>query len=128
MVKVEVIIDNFSLKKFNELKNLERKKESKNKQGFLYEGDTFECSKEMSVYLTGKNPLNLQVVKIIEVIPEKEEITEEDVQAVAKAIVEEAEERKETVENIVDEIIEETEEIEEKKPKKTISKKKKEEK
>ena len=92
MVKVEVIIDNFSLKKFSELKNLERKKESKNEQGFLYEGDTFECSKEMAVYLTGKNPLDLQVVKIIEVIPE------------------------------------EVEEIKTEKPKKTTSKKKKEEK
>ena len=106
MVKVEVIIDNFSLKKFSELKNIVRKKESKNKQGFLYEGDTFECSKEMADYLTGNNPLNLQVVKVIEIIPEKEEI-----QVVAN-------------ENIVNKIIEEIEE----KPKKRTSKKKKEEK
>ena len=58
-------------------------------------------------------------------IKEKEEISEEEVQAVAKAIVAEAEEREKTVETIVDEIIEEAkEEKKASKPKKTKSKKK----
>ena len=33
--------------------------------------DTFECDKEMVDYLTGNNPLNKAVVKVIEVIPEE---------------------------------------------------------
>jgi len=137
MVKCEVIKE-FTLKRFKELKNLKRKRIERNGNK-LNTGDIFECAKEMAEYLTGNNPENEQVVRIIEVIPEKdakpteivtekEEITEEEVQAVVKAIVEESEERKDTVENIVNEIIEEAEETEEKKPKKTTPKKKKEKK
>lgn len=50
---------------------------------------------------------------------EYEEITEEEVQAVATAIVEQAEEENKTVEEVVNEIVEETtEEVVEEKPKK----------
>jgi len=124
MIKCKVV-GKFDLKAFKELRNIEREKkehESAKYDGKLFVNDKFECSQEMADYLTGNNPLNLQVVKIIEVIPEKEEITEKEVQAVAKAIVEESEERKDTVENIINEIIEESEK---EKPHKKAFKKKK---
>lgn len=67
MIKVEVI-ENFSLKRFNEIANLERAKQ--NVAGKLNVGDKFECSKELADYLLGNNPLNKAVVKVIEVKPE----------------------------------------------------------
>lgn len=68
MIKAEVI-ENFTLKNFDELKNIVRK--SAGKEGELKVGDTFECSEEMAKYLTGNNKLNKTVVKIIEVEPKK---------------------------------------------------------
>lgn len=73
MINVEVIED-FNLKDFNKLENITRKNESKNEKGKLYKGDTFDCSKEMCAYLTGKNPIKKIVVRINEIIPEKEEV------------------------------------------------------
>ena len=84
MIKVEVLSE-FTLGKFNELKNIVRKDETKNEPGRLYIGDTFECSKEMCKYLSGENKTGLNFVKVIEVIPEKEVIEE----VVATTIVEE---------------------------------------
>lgn len=72
MIKVEVLED-FTLKDFKELKNLERGT-NKNEVGKLFKYDKFECSKEMCEYLTGNNALNRAVVKVIEVVPAKEEI------------------------------------------------------
>ena len=69
MIKVEVTED-FTLEKFNELKNIIRK--TKGQEGKLFIGDTFECDEKMANYLTGNNPINRAVVKVIEVIPEKE--------------------------------------------------------
>lgn len=69
MVKCEVI-ETFTLARFNELKNIER--HNQNTQGKLYVGDRFECEQELAEYLTGKNPLNKVVVKVIEVKPIKE--------------------------------------------------------
>lgn len=74
MIKVEVIAE-FNLKDFDKLKNIVRKNKDKNEKGKLYEGDTFECSKEMCEYLTGRNPIKKIVVKVIEVI--LEEVKEE---------------------------------------------------
>ena len=68
MIKCEVIKE-FTLEKFDELKNVERKRIDV--KGKLFVEDTFECTKEMAEYLTGKNKDNVVVVKIIEVIPEK---------------------------------------------------------
>lgn len=68
MIKVEVI-EKFTLKDFNELKNIKRK--SVEKEGTLYVGDTFECSKDMAKYLTGDNALKKAVVKVIEIVPQK---------------------------------------------------------
>lgn len=69
MIKVEVI-ENFTLKKYNELKNVVRK--SVGKEGELKVGDTFECDEQMAKYLTGDNQLQKVVVKIIEIENKKE--------------------------------------------------------
>ena len=70
MIKVEVI-DDFTLGRYNELKNVVRK--SKDEYGRLFIGDVFECTEEMAEYLTGKNHLGRAFVKVIEVIPAKVE-------------------------------------------------------
>lgn len=116
MIKCKVIKD-FSLKKFDELKNLERYNKVKKENGQLYENDTFECTKEMAEYLTGNNPVNEVVVEIIEVEPVKEEKKKNDV------IENEFEIRSEEVKELVDERIKEAEEII--KPKSNKKKKKK---
>ena len=67
MIKCEVIKE-FTLEKFNELKNIQRRRI--NTYGKLYEGDTFECTKEMADYLMGNNKDRQVVVKVIEVEPE----------------------------------------------------------
>lgn len=69
MIKVEVI-EEFTLGKFNELKNITRKQ--KEQEGKLFIGDIFECDEKMVDYLIGNNTINRAVVKVIEVIPEKE--------------------------------------------------------
>lgn len=75
MVKVEVI-ENFSLGKYSELKNIARK--SYNQEGYLYVGDIFECTEDMTKYLTGNNGFKRAFVKVLEVIPEvKEEVKAE---------------------------------------------------
>lgn len=75
MIKVEALED-FSLRDFNKVEELERK--AKAKEGFIFKGDTFKCNEQMCEYLCGKNPLNKAVVQVVEVIPEtKKEIKEE---------------------------------------------------
>lgn len=69
MIKVEVIQD-FTLQEFDKLKNIIRKE--KEQEGKLFIGDIFECDEKMADYLTGNNSINKSVVKVIEVIPEKE--------------------------------------------------------
>ena len=67
MIKCEVIKE-FTLEKFDELKNIQRRRiETKGK---LYVGDIFECNKKMADYLMGKNKDGVTVVKVIEVEPE----------------------------------------------------------
>ena len=70
MIKVEVI-EEFTLKDFNKLKNIERK--NMKEQGRLYVGDVFECDKTMADYLLGDNPLKKPVVKVLEIEPLKSE-------------------------------------------------------
>ena len=72
MIKCEVI-ENFTLEKFNQLKNVQ--KVIKRKDNEFGVRDTFECKREMADYLTGNNALNKVVVKVIEVIPEKDNNT-----------------------------------------------------
>lgn len=72
MVKVEVI-KNFTLARFREIANLERK--GREVHGKLFTGDIFECSKDLADYLTGNNMYKEAFVKIIEVA--KKEPTKE---------------------------------------------------
>lgn len=72
MIRVEVT-EGFTLEKFKELKEIIRA--GKDKEGELFPKDTFICSKEMAEYLAGNNRLNKSFIKIIEIIPEKEEKT-----------------------------------------------------
>lgn len=67
MIRVEVL-EKFSLERFDELKNITRS--GKNEEGYLYPGDTFECTQDLVEYLTGGNKLGKVVVKVIEVVPE----------------------------------------------------------
>lgn len=70
MISVEVV-EKFSLKAFDEIKNLKRLNESRSRKGELYIGDTFDCDETMCDYLMGNNPLKKAVVKVVEVKPEK---------------------------------------------------------
>lgn len=76
MIKVEVIED-FRYKDFDKIEDLERGT-SKNAKDYLYITDTFVCTKEMSDYLLGDNPIKRAVVKVVEVIPEKKEAVKEE--------------------------------------------------
>lgn len=67
MVKAKAKIE-FSLAKFDELKNLVRY--GKNENGKLFKGDTFECTSEMAEYLNGGNAKGISVIEILEIIPE----------------------------------------------------------
>lgn len=102
MIRVEAL-DNFDLKRYDELKNIKRT--GKDIYGSLFVGDTFECTQDLVEYLTGNNPLNKAVVKVIEVQPEKviEEVINKNIE--------------EAVDNQVKETIKEV--FEEKKPKKS---------
>lgn len=74
MIKVEAI-DTFTLGRFNELINIERI--SKETPGKIFKGDKFECTKELSDYLLGKNAYRKAFVKVIEIIPAKTQNVEE---------------------------------------------------
>ena len=67
MIKLEAL-ENFSLERFKEVKNIKRA--SKDTFGMIIKGDVFECEKGLADYLLGANPLNRPVVKVIEVEPE----------------------------------------------------------
>ena len=58
-------IENFTFTKFNELKNYVRKDMSKDIEGSVCKGDTFECSEEIKDYLMGENQLRKVVIKIL---------------------------------------------------------------
>ena len=66
-------LENFDLKRFDEIKNLKRGTE-REEEGKLFRTDVFECEKELANYLLGENPLKRAVVKIVEIIPEKPEL------------------------------------------------------
>lgn len=76
MIKV-IVTEEFTLGRFNELKNIERANTNKNEDGCLYINDKFECNEDMYEYLTIKNNEHRAFIKIIEIIPDKEEIIEE---------------------------------------------------
>lgn len=68
MIKVEVI-EEFTYGDFYKIKDT-LVRHSKEKEGWLYKGDTFECDEPTLAYLTGANKFNKTVVKVIEVVPE----------------------------------------------------------
>ena len=70
MIKLEVTKE-FTLGKFNEIKNLVRFNPNLNEKGRLYLGDTFECDEDLTRYLTGENDKKVIVAKVIEVIPDE---------------------------------------------------------
>ena len=72
MIKLEALED-FTIRKFKELRNIQRKDPNKKEDGWIYLGDIFECDEDMYKYLTGDNPYQRTFVKVIEVIPEKKE-------------------------------------------------------
>lgn len=90
MIKCEVIKE-FTLKRFNELKNIKRK--NFDTKGKLYIGDTFECDEDMVKYLIGNNDKGEVVVKVIEVEPK-------ELKADIKKIIESAKDDKEYVKPI----------------------------
>lgn len=85
--------------------------------------DEFYCTKERYEFLKSNN-----AVKLVEVQEDIEiainEITEEEVQAVSSAIVEEAQEQDKTIEEVVNEIVEESKEEVKPRPKKKKTNKK----
>ena len=81
MVRCEVI-EPFTLSKFDELEQVQRKGDNGN---LLEIGDTFLCDEKMASYLTGDNSKNKTVVKILEVIPAKiESVKKETVKTTRK--------------------------------------------
>ena len=74
IIKVEAI-KQFTLADYDKITNIQRK--SVDTEGMLYVGDTFECTKELAEYLTGKNDRGNVVVKIIEVTPEEKKLKED---------------------------------------------------
>ena len=68
MIKCEAI-ENFTLEKFGQLKNVKKVMNRKNNEFGVR--DTFECDKEMADYLLGNNVLKKTVVRVVEVEPEK---------------------------------------------------------
>ncbi len=71
MIKVEVIAE-FNYGDFYKIKETLVRK-SKEKDGHLYVGDTFECDKGTMEYFTGKNQYKKAFVKVIEVKDEPKE-------------------------------------------------------
>ncbi|MBO7079507.1 MAG: hypothetical protein J6W64_06835 [Bacilli bacterium] len=64
-IKVKAI-EEFTLEKFDEIKNLKRCS-IKSEIGKIFINDEFECDKELCEYLLGKNRLNKPVVRLIEI-------------------------------------------------------------
>lgn len=85
MIRVEAI-DDFTLGRFNELKNVQRKR--LDTPGRLYKGDTFECTEELVDYLSGNNKLNKVFVKVIEILPKEKpiKVEQEDVKTIAEEV------------------------------------------
>ena len=75
MIRVKALED-FTLGRINEIKNLERYQDRTHQENRIEYKDIFECEKDLAYYLLNEkgfeNPANRAVVEIIEVIPEKE--------------------------------------------------------
>lgn len=87
------------------------------KVGIIREkGQEFELSKERFMEINNCDYCKTTGQKLIEAIEEEQEITEEEVQAAAGAIVEYADQEDKTVEEVVQEIIEESNDTEDEEP------------
>ena len=93
MIRVEVT-EEFTLGRFNELKNIQRK--GRNETGRLFRGDTFECTEEMADYLSGNNGLKKAFIKVIEILP-KEDISPKDTIQESEKVIPLEEEKNEKV-------------------------------
>ena len=87
--RVEAVKD-FSLGEFNRIEELVRKDPDKDKDGWLYAGDTFICEDSLYDYLNGHNAHNIVVVKFLEEIKqEPKKVDEENVIPLDKEKLEE---------------------------------------
>lgn len=84
MIKCEVI-ENFTLEKFGELKNVKRQRATGN---LLEVGDTFEAEEELVKYLTGGNEKKKVVARVIEVLPKEKpiKVEQEDAKVIAEEV------------------------------------------
>lgn len=71
MVKCEAIKD-FTLRDFDKLHNIVRK--NLDQEGKIFAKDVFECDETMATYLSGANAKKQVVIKVLEVIPEVEDL------------------------------------------------------
>ena len=69
IVKCEATKD-FTLERFDELKNIKRKNNFEYEKNKIYIGDVFECNEDLAKYLDGENAKGKIVIKILEVIPD----------------------------------------------------------
>lgn len=76
-VKVEVLIDDFTYGKFDEIKDSLVRKSQANQDMHLYKGDTFICEEGEALYLSGENEKGIVAVKVLE--QPKKEIAKEEV-------------------------------------------------
>ena len=68
MIKLEAIID-FSLEKFDKLKNIKRYNENENEYKQIYMRDIYECDRKTAEYLLGNNAKKVVTSRVIEIIP-----------------------------------------------------------
>lgn len=62
-----VVLHDFTLKDFDKIENVVRYRPYRNEYGWLYENDTFACSKEMFDYLTDVKKFNMPLVKLVDI-------------------------------------------------------------
>ena len=83
MYKCEALED-FSLSRFKEIINLERANAEKNKDGWIYKGDKFECEKELAHYLDGENAYKKSFVNVEELKPKISIVSQSPVEELQK--------------------------------------------
>ena len=74
----------FTLGRFNELKNIVRVNPINAKDGTVYTGDTFECNNDLARYLMGDNENNLVVVKELKEVLEEENKEQNNIEDVVE--------------------------------------------
>ena len=65
--------EDFNIKDFDKLKNIERIDKEKDVKGKIFKDDTFECDEKMTKYLTNevKNPAKRPLAKVIKKLEKK---------------------------------------------------------